>query len=77
MKKGVWLICVTDESMEAGDKYPTHTGIRTVIKEEALRRMIPEGELLDTILKKRMCYVPLSDWTQLGLPTEDIPPQEG
>jgi hypothetical protein len=65
MKQGIILISCRDG--ESGDN-PYRTGGWVVIKEEALKRMIDPGALLDDILKKRFTFVHDAAWNALRLP---------
>lgn len=67
MEQGVILISV-DESKTADRENPWRTGGWVVIKEEAVRRMISQPELADSICKKRVAFVPDDAWERLGLP---------
>ena len=51
-----------------GSKDPYRTGGWVIVKDEAVRRMIQPEALVEHIIKRRMCFVPDSVWTALGLP---------
>ncbi len=65
MQTGVILISVKDG--EQGDN-PYRTGGFWVVKDEAIRRMVKPTELADTIIRKRMCFVPNQACKVMGLP---------
>lgn len=66
MKQGIILISVRNG--ESG-KNPYRTGGWLVLKEEALSQMgIQPQELLDSILKRRVAFIPDDTWAMLGLP---------
>jgi hypothetical protein len=73
MKQGVMFISVRDG--EEGDN-PYRTGKRCVIRDRAVQGWPLDGELKKSILKARVCFVPDTDWKQLGLPDKDTPPRE-
>jgi len=64
MKQGILLISTKDG--EKGDN-PYRTGGWCVVKEEALRKMVPDEN--HPMFKMRMAFVEDSSWKQLGLPT--------
>jgi hypothetical protein len=66
MKQGIMLIQVRDG--ESGEN-PYRTGMLCVVKDAAIREIVQPEELAEDICKKRMCFVPVAAWTQLGLPS--------
>ena len=68
-EQGIVLISVKDG--ESGDN-PYRTGRVAVVKEEAIRNIVHPKELSDTIIQKRVCYIPDEAWKLLGLPMTDI-----
>jgi hypothetical protein len=66
MKQGVCLISVRDG--ESGEN-PCRTGKFVVIKDEAIKEIVNDGDMAEDILKKRMCFVEDTTWEALGLPT--------
>lgn len=71
MKEGIILISVNEKLSGKDLDNPYRTGGWCVIKEEALRRMINEGPLLDGILKQRVAFLPDEVWDKLGLPRKE------
>ena len=71
MKQGVILISCKDS--DQGNQNPNRTGGWVVIKEEAVRRMITNETLADTICKARVAFVPDATWSALELPYSDTP----
>lgn len=72
MSKGVMFISVKEER-SPDMQNPYRTGKLCVIKDEAVMRMrIHPEELLNDIIKQRICFVPDEVWSALGLPTEGI-----
>ena len=67
MQQGIILISV-NEKLTKDMQNPYRSGGWCVIKEEAIRRMLQPGDLLNDILKKRMAFVPDNAWDALGLP---------
>ena len=66
MRQGIILISVRDG--EEGDN-PYRTGGFSVVKAEALARLINRQELIDDVLRRRVCFVPDAAWAMLGLPS--------
>jgi hypothetical protein len=66
MRQGVILISVRDEGTDKENPY--RTGGWAVVKDEAIKRMLHEGKLVDQILEKRFAFVPDEAWVKLGLP---------
>lgn len=66
MKHGVIFIGVAN-----GDDPDKRTGQFWVLVDEAVKRMLPEGELLTSILTKRVCFIPEEAYTQLGFPVTE------
>lgn len=66
MKQGVIMISVQEG--EEGEDNPYRTGGWCVVKDKALENFISPPELLNAILKKRICFVPDDAWNKLGLP---------
>ena len=64
MQQGVILISVRDG--ESGPN-PYRTGGWCVVKDDAIRRIF-HGEVVDSVLSKRVCFVPDQAWDQIGLP---------
>ena len=69
METGIFLVCVRDG--EEGDN-PYRTGKVVAVTEDAVRKMLEPGEILDAALEKRMLYVEESTWRAIGL-DEAIP----
>lgn len=76
MAQGIIFVSVKDA--DAGSKNPHRTGGWVVIKEEAIRRLGEEGglkqELVEQLLERRFCFVPDTNWRELGLP--ELPVKE-
>jgi hypothetical protein len=70
MKMGVVLISVKDGT--EADETTYRTGCMSVVKDEAIERMVQPPELAAQILAKRMCFVPDEAWDALGLPRENF-----
>lgn len=49
---------------------PYRTGGWCVVTDDLMRRMLKPGELLDTILQQRVCFMPDKVWDHIGLPRE-------
>ncbi len=64
MAQGVILISVRDG--ESGDN-PYRTGRWVVVTDEALKRVIKPGPLLENALKNRMAFMPDEAWERSGL----------
>jgi hypothetical protein len=71
MQQGIILISV-DESKSDDLSNPYRTGGWVVVKEEAVRRMLPESDVTEQICQKRMSFVPDDVWDQLGLPRGEV-----
>lgn len=69
MSKGVILISV-DETKSAGDlTNPYRTGGWCAVSEDFIRRVLENAtELRDTVLAKRIAFIPDDAWDMLGLP---------
>lgn len=84
MKQGVILISVRDDQENEIQKAntdkrlpnPFRTGGWVVIKDDAIRRMLNPPELVESVLRKRMCFVPDQAWDALGLPKGKIKSKE-
>jgi hypothetical protein len=66
MKQGIILISCRDG--ESLGNNPYRTGGWVVIKEDAIRRMIDPGALLDSILQNRFAFVHDAAWKAFVLP---------
>ena len=69
MKQGVILISVREPIPGDDPNNPYRTGRWVVIKEEAIRQIVQPKELADSIVEKRMAFVPDDAWEVLGLPS--------
>ena len=67
MDQGVILISV-DPTKTTDMRNPYRSGGWLVMREEAVVRMLREGELLDSILEHRVAFVDDETWDGLGLP---------
>lgn len=73
MKQGIIFISV-DEDKSDDHKNPYRTGCFCVVKEEAVRRWgIQPQELLDSILRQRVAFIPDDVWNKMGLPRQNVP----
>ena len=70
MKLGVIFISIKDDETDMDNPY--RTGKFSVVKDEAVKRMISNENLLTDVLKKRVCFIEDKVWTHLGLPEKDI-----
>ncbi len=70
MKQGIVLISTEDSPTDIQNPY--RTGGFVVVKEEAMRRMINDPELLESICKARVAYICDSDWKTMGLPANHL-----
>jgi len=69
MKRGVILISVRDDECVDNDpENPHRTGGWVVVKDDLIQRIVQPPELADSILSKRMAFVPDAAWDMLGLP---------
>lgn len=73
MEQGIILISV-DESKSSDRDNPYRTGGWCVLKEDAIKRMLSPGEFLDSVLKKRIAFVPDQVWDGVGLPRHNPSP---
>lgn len=64
MKKGVMLLSVRDG--ESGDN-PYRTGRMVVIKDEAIRRIVTNEAVRESVLKHRFAFIPDTTWEAIGL----------
>jgi len=75
MKEGIVLISASEE--KGTSENPWRTGGWIVIKEEALRRIIVQEELIETIARKRFAFVDDATWDLVGFPRgEPIEPDD-
>jgi hypothetical protein len=65
MKQGIIFIGVRDG--EQGKDNPYRTGEWFVLKEEAVRRMPMNKELMKSIIKKRICFIEQEVINKLGI----------
>lgn len=70
LKAGVAFIQVRDGEQGAD---PYRTGPVSILKDEAVRRLLPPGPLLDAVLKSRLTYIEQATWHAIGLPEADGP----
>lgn len=71
MKQGVMFISVRNDEPQSDNPY--RTGKMCVLKEDAVKRMPVDQQLIDVCLKKRVCFIEDAVWAKLGFPTKDIP----
>ena len=77
MDQGIILISIKDDTT-AGDMHkqrlpnPHRTGGWCVVKSEAVKRFMSEGDMLDFTLKHRFAFITDEAWDNLGLPRHDI-----
>lgn len=67
MKQGIILISI-DEDLTDDFLNPYRSGGWCVVKEEAVKRMLPKGKEADSVLKGRFAFVPDDVWDLYGLP---------
>lgn len=67
MEKGIIFISVDEERSEDLQN-PYRTGGWVVMSEDWVKRTFEPGELIDTVLKKRVAFMPDDAWDALGLP---------
>ena len=67
MKQGIILVSTKDG--EAGEN-PYRTGGWVVVKEEAVRKMIPDQKIVDAACEKRLIFIHDEAWDKMGLPRE-------
>lgn len=72
MEMGVLLISVRDGDENKDNPY--RTGGWVIIKDEAIRRMIETEELVNSIIKRRVSFVPDAVWDLLGIPRGETAP---
>lgn len=65
MTQGVMLLSVRDG--ESGDN-PHRTGAMVVVRDDVIRRLVGPEELVEQIIKSRVCFVPDEAWDKMGLP---------
>jgi len=65
MEQGI--ICISVKDSDIDNENPYRTGGWSVIKEDAIRRMIKPQELVDNICKVRILFVPDSIWKTFGI----------
>lgn len=68
MEQGIILISVDEKLSKDDMQNPYRTGEWCVVKEEFLKRTVTSPELLEAILKKRVCFLPDDAWDRMGLP---------
>jgi len=68
MEQGVILISVDEEKSKGDLKNPYRTGGWVVVKEDAIRRMVTPSELAESIVLRRVAFLPDEVWDKLGLP---------
>jgi hypothetical protein len=73
MGHGIIVISV-DEKKSADDlQNPWRTGGWVVVKEEVFHRLLEPGStLLESIVEKRVCFMPDDAWDQIGFPRGEI-----
>ena len=69
MQQGIILISVDDEKT-TDKKNPYRTGGWVVVKEEAVKRILIEGEFRDRVLESRCAFITDDVWDKIGLPRE-------
>jgi len=72
MKNGVILVSVRKPSNKEEEKNPYRTGGWVVVRDEAIQRMVQPAERAESILKKRMAFVPDEAWDLIGLPRGEV-----
>jgi len=67
MTQGIILVGVNGPEVEM-QPFANRTGKFCVLKEEAIKRMLKPGEMLNDIISKRVAFVPDDAWSVLRLP---------
>ena len=67
MQQGIILIGV-DEAKSTDMQNPWRTGRFAVVKDRAIKELVNPPELAESILKKRMCFMPDEVFVALGIP---------
>lgn len=67
MEQGVILISV-DESKSPDLQNPWRTGGWVVVRDDFIERVVQPDTLKDSILNKRMAFIPDEAWDMIGLP---------
>ena len=65
------VILISTKNGESGDN-PYRTGGWCAIKEEAVQRMVSDTNVLASILKSRVAFLPDEVWDLLGLPRGEV-----
>lgn len=71
MKEGIILISVDAEKSKYDMDNPYRTGGWCVVRDEAVKEFV-EGDIINEILKKRICFVPDEAWEHIGLPRGEV-----
>jgi hypothetical protein len=66
MKQGIILISVDEEKSKNDHQNPYRTGGWVVVSDDYIKRVV-DPPLRDTLLKKRVGFVPDEAWEMLGL----------
>ena len=69
MRKGVILVSV-DEAKSVDLQNPWRTGGWVVVREAFVKRVFRPSELVETVLRRRMAFMPDETWDLLELPRE-------
>ncbi len=77
MELGIILISVRDPQDEEEEANPYRTGGWVVVKEDVIRRAMNPEELVETILKQRIAFVPDDAWDMIGLPRGEEKQNDG
>lgn len=72
MKQGIVLISIRDG--DEGKENPYRTGGFAVVKDDAIKRIVNDDKLTDSIIRRRMCMIPTAAWNMMGLPVITDPP---
>lgn len=68
MKMGIILISVREPTTQEERDNPHRTGGWVVVKDDLIRRAFHPEELVESVLKHRMAFIPDDAWDMLGLP---------
>jgi hypothetical protein len=71
MGQGIILISV-DKNKSTDKTNPYRTGGWVVLKQEAVERIITSPEILESVLEKRIAFVPDEAWDFIGLPRGEV-----
>lgn len=71
MQKGIIFIEV-DESKTTNKQDPYRVGGWAVLSEKAVRRIFAGSSVLDSVLAKRVAFIPTEVWELIGIPRQGV-----